>query len=112
MIIIPSQLFVPFLIVIGVVVLICGIMMIVTKRGSTHERVHVRAKAKMQEQIKLMAKGTMQNVTIFEALDTAKEIKMVLPPGVYETVREGETGLLEYTAVMGKPTYFKAFTPD
>jgi len=112
MIIIPSQLIVPFFILMGVVILVCVIIMIINKRGSTHERTHVRVVAKTQEQIKGMAKGTMRNVTIFEILDTAKEIKMVVPPGINEIVLEGETGFLEYTAIRGKPAYFKGFTHD
>ena len=112
MIIIPSQFIIPFFILMGAIILVCAIIMIVNKRGSTHERNHVRVIAKSQEQIKGMAKGTMRNITIFETLDTAKEIKMVLPPGIHETVIEGETGQLEYTAIRGNPAFFKGFVSD
>ena len=112
MIFIPSQLVISFFILLGVVILFCGVMMIINKFGTTQERANVRVVRKSQEQIKMMAKGTMQNIAIFEILDNAKEIKMVLPQGVYETVVEGETGLLEYSAIRGKPTYFKTFTSN
>ena len=110
MIFIPSQFVVPFFIILGVVILVCGIMMIISKFGTKHESAHVRAVTKSQEQIKMMAKGTMQNIIIFETLDTGKKLKMVLPQGAYDTVLEGETGLLEYAAIRGIPTYFKSFT--
>ena len=86
--------------------------MIINKRGSTHERTRVRVVAKSQEQIKLMAKGTMRDITIFETLDNSKEIKLTLPPGIHEMVLEGETGLLEFTAIRGNPAFFKGFTSD
>jgi len=112
MIIIPSQFVIPFFILMGAVIVVCGIILLINKRGSTQERTRVRVIAKTQEQIKGMAKGTMRNVTTFETLDTGQEIKLTLPPGVHETVFEGETGLLDYTAIRGKPAFFTRFASD
>jgi len=112
MIIIPSQFVVPFFIIMGVVILVCGIKLFIDKRNSTHESVRARVVTKTQVQIKGMAKGTTRNITTFEVLDTGTEIKLTLPPGYHEHLHEDDTGLLEYTAIKGKPAFFKSFTDD
>jgi len=112
MIFIPSQFVIPFFAIMGAIILFCAIKMLLDKRNTTHESIRVVVKGKAEEQIWGMAKGTMRTVTIFEAVDTGMEIKLVLPPGYHEHLHEDDTGLLEYSAIKGDPAFFKVFTCD
>jgi len=112
MIFIPSQFIIPFFVLMGAIILVCLIIMIVQKRKSSQEKSLVRVVSKRDEQIRGMAKGTTRNVTTFQRIDSGEEFDFTIPPGIHEFINPGDECLLYYTALKGKPAWFRAISRD
>jgi hypothetical protein len=110
MILIPSQFFIPFLILMVIAFLVTGAFWIREKRSSKPTSSRVKVISKGHEHVKLSKMDF--DVFTFQHLSDGEEFEMSLLAGRSPEITVGRIGTLEYVAVKGKPKYFGQFIPE
>ena len=110
MIFIPSQFLIPFFVIMGLGMLVCGFIWFRESRGSKPASSHVKVMSKGHKHNKMMQMDF--DVFTFQHLSDGTEFEMSLVAGRNPEIVVGETGTLEYVAVRGKPKYFTRFISE
>jgi len=110
MIFIPSQLIVPFFVIMGLVIVVAGFLWFRESRNSEPTSSRVKVVSKGHEHNKTMKMDF--DVFTFQHLSDGTEFQMSLGAGRHPEIAVGVIGTLEYVAVKGKPKYFGQFIPE